>query len=1207
MSNYIFCKDLNKKIKIGGDIFNVYKNQSINPITGKKIVPGLQTYKKIFGTYKVPGKYYNEQTGRNISIGSKTHKLIMKEKKVIADNKKLEAAEEERIYQEQVKVNEEYEREMKIKKNRTPVKITKYEPMEEEPIKVINTKKISPKKSSEEKDKVKAINDMNKNINGNTKQKVKQDAKKELKIYETKIMNKNNKSFDLYKPKLNTWNEIIHILIKRITDTNYIDISFIHVNTEINMALLNNIDPNETIENLTREFSTHYTLTKNNYRMIMNRLDDQQLAKISKEQDENSSKSDQELELVLVTNPVRKIHVEIKEKLGKKKLLKSGKMFKYYHNMDLDFSRYQIYHKVDKNKNNDPCLIHALNMSGQLTNAQIQELRLLITTELVPAKKIRQIVNHMKINIIVSDELKHVVNYMAEQKSEKTIKINLLNEHYFINDDYPMSSYSLEHYEEVKDIQNYKNIIKKNKQNKYERKNTRAKISSMRLVKFLLDNKDTYLTPVLEEVKPKVYQKENTDNLEYTESSINEIQFKAKKDLSDYDLIFFDFESVTDTTDHEAYLIRVEKYNGDLKFISRNSFRGEDCGLKFLNWINSNSILLAHNIKYDLQFIFKYLKSPQLTERNNKIMGGKVQYYNNYTHKRHTLLIRDTHMMIDVALAKFPDMFYDNEKQNKVKKEIMPYKAFNSKTVNEGTMDIDYAISFLRKDQVDGFKNNIKAWKLERGDNKFDHIEYADIYCEQDVRIMRDGYFKFREWILEITDLDIINYLTISSIGYEHTVKQGCYEGCYAFSGVIRRFIQQFVVGGRCMIANNTPIQVVKKIQDFDAVSLYPSAMSTMGFLKGTPKILNTTDYNVLKTYDGYFVEIDVTNVGIKRDFPLLTRKEENGNREFNNDIRGRILVDKTQLEDLIEFQKIEFEIIRGYYFDEDRNYKIQEVIKDLFEKRKEAKKNGNKIQETYKLLMNSIYGKTILKFIDHEIRYIDNEADAIRYIQRNIDFVSEYTIIKDSNIYRIKSIKQLDDLFTSPHVGSEILSMSKRIMNQVMCLAEDLGLHIFYQDTDSMHILDSEIETLQKAFKTKYGRELIGKDMRQFHSDFDAPYKGFVAKKGTSIVAIESTFCGKKSYYDKLFAIEEGTNKEIVYSHIRMKSIPSRCIEFVAKQDYDDDVAKLYQGLFNGDAITFDLLMDNKPKFQFNKNFTVESKTNFTRMVCFKKVDKNE
>ena len=35
---------------------------------------------------------------------------------------------------------------------------------------------------------------------------------------------------------------------------------------------------------------------------------------------------------------------------------------------------------------------------------------------------------------------------------------------------------------------------------------------------------------------------------------------------------------------------------------------------------------------------------------------------------------------------------------------------------------------------------------------------------------------------------------------------------------------------------------------------------------------------------------------------------------------------------------------------------------------------------------------------------------------------------------------------------GVSLLSMSKRIMNEIMCLAEDLGIKIYYQDIDSMH-----------------------------------------------------------------------------------------------------------------------------------------------------------
>ena len=51
------------------------------------------------------------------------------------------------------------------------------------------------------------------------------------------------------------------------------------------------------------------------------------------------------------------------------------------------------------------------------------------------------------------------------------------------------------------------------------------------------------------------------------------------------------------------------------------------------------------------------------------------------------------------------------------------------------------------------------------------------------------------------------------------------------------------------------------------------------------------------------------------------------------------IFIDKTGLEDAINFRKIEFEIIDGYYYDEGHNENINKIIKHLYLKRFELKK----------------------------------------------------------------------------------------------------------------------------------------------------------------------------------------------------------------------------------------------------------------------------
>ena len=59
------------------------------------------------------------------------------------------------------------------------------------------------------------------------------------------------------------------------------------------------------------------------------------------------------------------------------------------------------------------------------------------------------------------------------------------------------------------------------------------------------------------------------------------------------------------------------------------------------------------------------------------------------------------------------------------------------------------------------------------------------------------------------------------------------------------------------------------------------------------------------------------------------------------------------------------FESVTGVYYDQGFNSKICEVTQNLFDMRKEEKKNGNNVvQLIYKLCMYAIYGKSIQKFM---------------------------------------------------------------------------------------------------------------------------------------------------------------------------------------------------------------------------------------------------
>ena len=117
-----------------------------------------------------------------------------------------------------------------------------------------------------------------------------------------------------------------------------------------------------------------------------------------------------------------------------------------------------------------------------------------------------------------------------------------------------------------------------------------------------------------------------------------------------------------------------------------------------------------------------------------------------------------------------------------------------------------------------------------------------------DCEVLMDGYGVLRQWMLEHTELDVYNFMTLQSMASSFMLKSGCYDNVYQTSGAIQQFMSKCVVGGRAMTNSNKQYHVKKKIADVDDCSLYPSAMYFMeGFLKDRPKVLNNRSYKFLK------------------------------------------------------------------------------------------------------------------------------------------------------------------------------------------------------------------------------------------------------------------------------------------------------------------------------------------------------------------------
>lgn len=499
-----------------------------------------------------------------------------------------------------------------------------------------------------------------------------------------------------------------------------------------------------------------------------------------------------------------------------------------------------------------------------------------------------------------------------------------------------------------------------------------------------------------------------------------------------------------------------------------------------------------------------------------------------------------------------------------------------------------------------------------------------------------------------------------------------------------------------------------KKLTDLEKKTLYKERSS---YIMHADKLITMVHPELYKP----FVELDDKYKDIQKERRLLKTayyrllKENKPTREIKEKLN------KTKEEINIIKEKIYYLHDLSGESKSSKDIEIQKVIKRLFEERAKYKKEHNPLEQVIKLVLNSIYGKTIQKPNIKKISYVELESELkidlksepenrqkyikkvykkikenyitkcnekynndeitkdeydliINEIDKNISFKNNIfqcryspfrnflndnknkilTIEKiNNNMFRIETIEQTEQHKSFNHIGVLILSLSKRIMNEVICLAQDNNINIYYQDTDSVHIESKYIKKLADLYYKEYDRKLIGKTLDQFHPDFE-PCKcknGELCKETLSWLSI---FNGKKNYIDVKFnadylaipktefditekdindvelkndeiiglsneEIYELKKKKITYEyrlgkynpknklvsseyefdiddyinyHYRLKGVAQEAIPATAYR-YEMRLEELYLAGFNNDEKRFNI-SDIKPSFKFQHNFKV-------------------
>lgn len=1028
------------------------------------------------------------------------------------------------------------------------------------------------------------------------------------------------------RDKLNSINlDGLYIQVSFLTDDNIVRTQTYSINSEQGIKIIDKILSGEDFEN--------------------DHPDDQdfeiEVSGMNKDFSQATVSTNQIIDITFINR--RNIGRQIKNKIyadngGSFYIYKINDKFKNNVALVKKLERYQILTDLNNKAFDENCLVYAMRQTNLFSEAILNNMRTTCFTRYISKKQLQKFgeMYDIKFNVIKYrsdknqwEDITHGKNKFFGSDKHDALKINLalINGHYILNEDVKgVSTFYLKNYDDIEatcqDMEPADKFKISAKNKKYVQNKTKYhEMKSYDFVKFMTSDQQTWAFDDLCHLRNNLYEfnlSEIKDLNNFTDKDfieISKINYTEQEDKITK-IYFADTETDTSGPYHVAFCIAYaeqDETDNNFNIIKEhpkiNFEFGRDCLTKFLNKIENNSLVYFHNLGYDIRQFNEYIINKECC-KNTKVMNAEIIYNDK------TIYFKDTLSIVSMKLADFPKSFNLDCGQ----KEMFPYKYYTFENFEKlNNMGI---ISEAGKQELKHnwnqkiFEENLNKLGIA-ADGKFNMVEYVKFYCRQDVRILKQGFQKFRKMCWESLKIDVNKTLTAPSLANQYFTRE-IYEKIpdyYLYGGIVRAFIQKAVYGGRCMTRLNKRWSVNEDLADFDAVSLYPSAMKRLYCVKGKPEVLKSEELNTnyllnntcaedeqptkQKPLSTYVVEILITNINKHLAFPCIVYKDKSTNTNKNDDGENAIgktaVVDNITLEDWIKYNGLECEVLRGYKWTGEKSFLIRDIIQNLHLLRCEYKKTKNPLQLVIKLIMNSAYGKMIQKpittttvFKRHHTKiwnkklndYID-DYPLDKYLIKNSVKVINYIQV-NKNLSAIKVGQQIDTFYTNTLLGVQILSMSKRIMNEVMCTAEDIGIKIYYQDTDSMHIQKNKIDDLAAEYKQRYGRELIGKNLGQFHNDFDEVENGY---------AYKSIFVGKKMYVDML-----KNEKNVQGIHYRMKGVNLDCVKLYAEEN-NLSIFDIYNKLYNGEILTFDLLKA-KPCFKMNDNQTVTNLSTFERSI---------
>lgn len=401
--------------------------------------------------------------------------------------------------------------------------------------------------------------------------------------------------------------------------------------------------------------------------------------------------------------------------------------------------------------------------------------------------------------------------------------------------------------------------------------------------------------------------------------------------------------------------------------------------------------------------------------------------------------------------------------------------------------------------------------------------EMYEHYCMEDGRVLAECMMKTNDAMLELSDGEIGLDDVRTAAGFAYGIVSPTLTNVHFPVGSMRQYISKFIAGGR-VAANQVYARKVLHlpIKILDINSLYPSAIIRIlkdfgGFPAGMMKLLSVDDFTDIWGSDKYFLgRFKILKVGRRLDLPFI-RSVQGDKIVYTNDPPADevFFIDRVTLEDWVEWHEVEFEFLGGVYYESmNSSPEFCKIIKKYFDAKSKYKREGKQaLCSMVKLIINSAYGKMGQKSIFESTKLKD--VDTLRRMLARGDEFNSIEYVSEEQVLVTKS--EDSDSTRMPNIVAVLtLSMSRRIMNEIMGIAQVNGYVVYYTDTDSIHVRAEDVEPIRELCRVKYGREVIGNDESQMHNDFSIEHD-------VDAVGVKAIYCGPKCY----FIDAEGKNRD--------------------------------------------------------------------------------